>query len=106
MIINTSMLRLLLLCVFLLVDSIKPKFCINCKHFVKPSCGGSNEFAKCALFTVDSPKYLIDGVHRQSNYRYCCTAREFDSLCGKNGTKYKKKYTWKTVDVNSTTVDM
>lgn len=91
------------LCGALLVDSIKPKFCINCKYFVKPSGGTSNELAKCSLFAIESQKYLIDGVHRHSNYRYCYTAREFDSLCGKNATKYKKKYTWKN---NSTTVDI
>jgi hypothetical protein len=94
---------LMFLCGALLADSIKPKFCINCKYFVKPSGETSNEFAKCSLFAIESQKYLIDGVHRHSNYRYCYTAREFDSLCGKNATKYKKKYTWKN---NSTTVDI
>lgn len=104
MTINTMMVWLLMfLCGALLADSIKPKFCINCKYFVKPSGGTSNEFAKCSLFVIESQKYLIDGVHRHSNYRYCYTAREFDSLCGKNATKYKKRYTWKN---NSTIVDM
>jgi hypothetical protein len=50
---------LMLLCGALLVDSNKPKFCINCKYFIKPP-GGLNEFAKCSLFTVDNPKFLID----------------------------------------------
>jgi len=104
--INTMMVWLLMfLCGALLVDSIKPKFCINCKYFIKPSLGVSNEFAKCSLFIVENQKYLIDGVHRESNYRYCYTAREFDSLCGKNATKYKKKYTWKIIDTNSTAFD-
>jgi len=93
---------LMFVCGALLVDSNKPKFCINCKYFIKPP-GGLNEFAKCSLFTLENPKYLIDGVHRNSNYRYCYTAREFDNLCGKNATKYKKRYTWKN---NSTFVDM
>jgi hypothetical protein len=96
------LLVLIFLCGALLADSITPKFCINCKYFVKPPAG-MNEFAKCSLFLVNNPKFLIDGVHRQSNYRYCYTAREFDSLCGKNATKYKKRYTWKRTDVNSTT---
>jgi hypothetical protein len=94
---------LMFLCGALLVDSIKPKFCINCKYFVKPSGGTSNEFSKCSLFIVESQKYLIDGVHRNSDYKYCSTAREFEGLCGKNATKYKKRYTWKN---NSTTIDM
>lgn len=100
------MLRLLLVCMFLLVDSIKPKFCINCKHFVKPPEGMSNEFARCSLFATENRKYLVDGVHRNSNYKYCSSAREFDDLCGKNATKYKKRYTWKRTDVNSTIIDM
>jgi len=94
---------LMFLCGALLVDSIKPKFCINCKHFVKPPYGMSNEYARCSLFTTENRKYLVDGVHRNSDYKYCSTAREFDSLCGKNATKYKKRYTWKN---NSTIVDM
>jgi len=91
---------------FLLANSMREKFCINCKYFIKPTTGGLNEFAKCSMFPTNNPKYLIDGRHRQSDYRYCYTARDFDSLCGKNGTKYKKKYTWKRIETNSTTIDM
>jgi hypothetical protein len=91
---------------FLLVDSIKPKFCINCKHFVKPPDGMSNEYAKCSIFIGETQKFLVDGVHRQSDYKYCSTARQFEDLCGKNATKYKKRYILKKTKINSTTVDV
>ena len=94
---------LMFLCGALLVDSIKPKFCINCKHFVKPPDGMSNEYAKCSIFIGENQKFLVDGVHSNSNYKYCSTARNFEGLCGRNATKYKKKYTWKN---NSAIVDM
>jgi len=96
---------LIFLCGALLADSIKPKFCINCKYFIKPPAG-MNEYARCSLFLVNSPKFLIDGLHRNEDYRHCYTAREFDDLCGKNATKYKKRYTWKRTHVNSTRIDM
>lgn len=103
MIINTSMLLLIFLCMFLLADSIKPKLCINCKYFVNPPAG-INEYARCSLFLVNSPKFLIDGVHRNQDYRHCYNAREFDDLCGKNATKFKKKYILKKTKINSTVV--
>jgi hypothetical protein len=83
----------LLLYIFLSINSLKrslkPKFCINCKHYIQGETN-NKEYGKCSLFVKDDPRFLVDGVVRTDNYRYCSTARSYDHLCGVNATKYEK----------------
>jgi hypothetical protein len=85
------MYQFLILYIFLLTSSLKlkPKFCINCKHYIQGETN-NKEYGKCSVFVKDDPRFLVDGVVRTDNYRYCSTARSFDDLCGINATKYKK----------------
>ena len=87
----------IILYMFLLTSSLKinPKhvkqnFCVNCKYFI-PDNNGKNEFGKCGMFPSESQNYLIDGIIREDEYYYCSTARQYESLCGKDGAKYKNK---------------
>ena len=77
---------------FLFVNSltIKPKFCVNCKHFIPHE--HNNEFGKCSLFVYENAKYLVDGIVRDNEYYACSTARSWDHLCGKTAKKYRKRY--------------
>ena len=72
---------------------IKPKFCIDCAHFI-PDNGGNAEFGKCKIFSfVEKDKYLLTGIKKDllTDYTYCSTAREINWLCGNNGKKYISK---------------
>jgi hypothetical protein len=82
---------IIILCLILLSGSLKltPKICVNCKHFINDEISGP-EFGKCREFPLESVKYLIDGVIRNDEYRYCSTARNQEQLCGKSGKKYSK----------------
>ena len=72
-----------------------PKFCVNCKHFIPHEY--NNEYGKCAFFVYENSKFLVDGIARENEYYTCSTARSSINLCGKEGTKYRKKYTKKIV---------
>ena len=89
---------------FLLVGSMKTKtkFCVNCRHFIPNE--SNNEYGKCSLFVYENSKYLVDGVIRDNDYYACSTARSWNSLCGKAGKNYKKKYTRRLVINNSTSI--
>ena len=70
---------------------IKPRFCINCKHFIPDKYNPLNSsLGKCGAFPIDNTNYLIDGSEKTLKhvYYYCSTARNFNHLCGKNGIKY------------------
>lgn len=71
---------------------VKPKICINCKHFIADDDDGS--FGKCSLFPQkkDNIDFLVYGIEKEEivDYSYCSTARNFDNLCGKEGKMYKK----------------
>ena len=73
----------------------KTKFCVNCKHFIPHE--HNNEYGKCSLFVYENSKYLVDGIVRDNEYYACSTARSWDQLCGKEGVKYRKKYTRRAV---------
>jgi len=49
---------------------MKPKFCINCKHFIPDNHNGS--FGTCSFFPSESGKinFLVNGIHDNKNY-YC-----------------------------------
>jgi hypothetical protein len=45
---------------------------------------------------LDESKFLVTGINSNSilsekDYMYCSTARQFNHMCGKEGTFYKKK---------------
>jgi hypothetical protein len=69
---------------------IRPKFCINCKHF-RLEEGKDPIFAKCEMFPNENTDYLVSG-ELSKEYKYCTTVRAYDDLCGTNATKYVKKY--------------
>ena len=84
----------LLLLPILSLKEMKPKLCINCKHFITDDRTG--KFGKCSLFPTRKPSDLYDlvtGVERNTEYMYCSTTRDRDNLCGKEGKMYTKKYT-------------
>lgn len=80
-----------------LVNSIKPKFCVNCKYFL--SHDNNQKYGNCILFTklidIDSNYnyYLVTGDRNlaHSYYEYCCTTRTEKEMCGKEGKFYKRK---------------
>ena len=82
---------------FLFANSltIKTKFCVNCKHFIPHE--HNNEFGKCAFFVYENSKFLVDGIVRENEYYTCSTARSCNNLCGKEGVKYRKRYTKRIV---------
>ena len=88
---------LLSMYIFLVVNSLgtKTKFCVNCKHFIPHE--HNNEFGKCSSFVYENSKFLVDGIVRDNEYYTCSTARSSINLCGKEGTKYRKKYTKRNV---------
>ena len=87
---------ILICCIVLPLFSSKPhpraKICINCKHFVS-SNNNNNEYGKCSLFPRSENKItaLVTGIHKPDDYYYCSTARDFDTMCGKEGTCFEKK---------------
>ena len=78
----------------LLSFAIQPntKFCIDCK-FYKNNLFTSSEYGKCSLFSYDVNDYfLVNGnSNDKKNYKYCSVSRNYDHMCGKEGTFYEKK---------------
>lgn len=78
--------------VFTLTE-ITPKLCANCKFF-KHNFIFDKKFGKCMLFPTtekESIDYYVTGNKMETKYEYCSIARNYDDMCGKEGTKYKKK---------------
>lgn len=80
---------------FLKVISIKiskPKLCIDCKYYISNNLD-NNLQARCSFFQKDNNiDFLVSGVESEKEYYLCSTAREYDSMCGKKGKKFKKKF--------------
>ena len=78
------------------LKEIKPKLCINCKYFIEDKESGKfGKFNKCSLFpkdSIDNIYNLVYGAEVNEGYFYCATARSRESMCGKEGKMYKKKY--------------
>ena len=78
------------------VKEIKPKLCINCKYFVEdPTFGKFSKFNKCSLFSKDGENNIYNLVHGVEQYNgglYCSTTRETESMCGKEGKMFTRKY--------------
>jgi hypothetical protein len=73
------------------LKKVTPKLCINCKYFIKDPENGL-EYGKCSLFPteVSSMNFFVTGINN-IDYYYCSTARQYETLCGKEGNKYKNK---------------
>ena len=79
---------------------IKPKICIHCKYFIPDDI--SDVYGKCSFFPKiekNNANYLVTGNNDPSllDYEYCSTARKYEDMCGKEGKKYKRKYTRKVL---------
>jgi hypothetical protein len=75
----------------------KPRFCYNCKHFIKNELG--DEYGKCGAFLKlynEYTNYLITGSrdieNKDDNYYYCGVARSNPDMCGEEGSLYRMKY--------------
>jgi len=66
-----------------------PKICVDCKFYTK-NLFGFSEFGKCALFPKENNSFLVNG-HKNKEYYYCYTSREFEDMCGKDGKCYQPK---------------
>jgi hypothetical protein len=56
-----------------------------------------NKYGKCSLFPkTDIDIDLVTGINKNAKYQFCSIARDYDNMCGKEGTKYIKKIdnTW------------
>jgi hypothetical protein len=72
---------------------MKPKLCINCKYFITDNKTG--KFGKCSLFPKKENDIfnLVNGIHKDNiEYDYCGVSRDIESMCGREGKMYKKKY--------------
>jgi hypothetical protein len=80
----------ILLPIFSLKKSI-PKLCVNCKFFIKDPENGL-EHGKCSLFPTEEStvSFLVTGYKNIDNYYYCLTARQYESMCGKEGVNYEE----------------
>lgn len=77
------------------IFSLNDKFCVNCKHFVKPSPLCDDSFGRCNLYPKKNDKnnefsYLVSGK-RKLEYRFCSFVREDEEACGPLGKYYNKK---------------
>lgn len=72
----------------------KPRLCVDCKFFRNNFLTDSG-YGKCSLFVRENriDKYLVNGIKKipDIDYYYCSTARDFDTMCGKEGTCFEKK---------------
>jgi len=75
------------------LKEMKPKFCINCKYFMKDNF--ADKYGLCSLFpkTNENYNFLVDGIVEKENieYYHCSVARKSDRMCGKEGKMYKKE---------------
>lgn len=70
---------------------ITPKLCVNCKFFIN-SITYDNTDGKCSLFPKqENGLHFLMAEIKHDDYYYCCNARKFDDMCGKEGKKYKNK---------------
>jgi len=73
---------------------IKPKLCLNCKHFIKDN--DDSKFGKCSLFQKEKLNFymMVNGIseNKDIEYYYCATARNNEDMCGKEGKMHKRKY--------------
>ena len=82
----------LLLITLIICNSSKPKFCINCKYYIKSYV--DDKYSTCALSrnTQFIGTYVVTGLYDKNEYMHCTTERSDHGICGVNATRYKKKY--------------
>lgn len=72
------------------------KLCVHCKHFLEDDGFGKyGIFKKCSLFPKEKANndyHLIHGIEQYTGYLDCSTTREDESMCGKEGKMYIRKY--------------
>ena len=78
----------IILPIFSLKENI-PKFCINCKFFIK-RINAENKYGQCTLFPLvnNVVNFLVTGIRKNDDYFYCATVRNNDDMCGKEGKMY------------------
>ena len=83
------------------------RICSNCKHFFVEKSNENTLEARCLYFKKQMDEseeaakrkeiiYLVTGKNVQQivNKRdlfFCCTARTFENMCGRQGKKYESK---------------
>jgi hypothetical protein len=77
------------------VYSINDKFCVNCRHFVKPGLFCDEKYGRCRLYPKKTDmgnelNYLVSGK-RKLEYRFCNFVREDETSCGASGKYYTEK---------------
>ena len=76
------------------LNEITPKLCVNCKFFMNNFLD-DNKFGKCSLFQKTEMdidiNYFVTGIKKKSDLQFCSIARNYDSMCGKEGKKYVNK---------------
>jgi hypothetical protein len=81
------------------LKEIKPKLCINCKHFITDNRSGI--YGKCLLFPKEKRSAMFDlvtGAESNTEYMYCFTTRDDgENMCGREGKMYKKKYSKRNI---------
>ena len=74
------------------LDKVVPKFCVNCKHFLKPVHYIGDSYGRCSFFPqIDDGEFYVTGTKSIYAYNYCTTARQCENMCGKEGKKYESK---------------
>ena len=72
-------------------SNTKPKFCVNCKYYILPLHYKESD-GRCTLFPLQKSDFLVAGTRNPTSFSYCSIARTWEDMCGKNATKYVKKY--------------
>jgi len=72
------------------------KFCLNCRYFLDNNNTGI-QFGKCSQFPhiIQDNSYLITSstnIYHEIDYHYASVARSIETMCGKEGKIYKRKY--------------
>ena len=82
----------LLLFSLIICNSSKPKFCKNCKYYIKSYI--DDKYSRCALSrdNLITGTYLVTGLYEKHEYIHCTTERSNHGICGVNATRYKRKY--------------
>ena len=81
--------------ILLLIFSANKNICTNCKYYKKTFFTNS-AFGKCLKFTKKNDMNQAAGLVNGNNYDYndlyyCVIARNYDSMCGREGIFYEKK---------------
>lgn len=75
------------------VESLEPKLCKNCKHFIQNP--RDIKFSKCGLFTkLQEDNYvLIDNIVFEVpvEHYYCSVSRNYNYMCGRKAKKFEEK---------------